>query len=62
MNYVGEFSFASALTHRVVTLVHPYRNVEKKSLYTFVDDQGFNLNVYVTDEDDHSFKLEVPKV
>ena len=62
MNYVGEFAFAPSLTHRVVTLVHPYRHGEKKSLYTFVDDQGFNLNVYVTDEDDRSFKLEVPKV
>ncbi|MDX1341614.1 MAG: DUF4962 domain-containing protein [Reinekea sp.] len=62
MNYVGEFSFAPAKTHRVVTLVQPYRRGEKKSLYTFVDDQGFNLNVYVTDEQDNSFKLEVPKV
>jgi hypothetical protein len=62
MNYVGEFSFAPAKTHRIVTLVQPYRRGEKQSLYTFVDDQGFNLNVYVTDEYDHSFKLEVPKV
>jgi hypothetical protein len=62
MNYVGEFAFEPALTHRVVTLVNPYRIGKKKSLYTFVDDQGFNLNVYVTDEHDNSFKLEVPKV
>ena len=62
MNYVGEFAFEPAKTHRVVTLVNPYRKGEKKSLYTFVDDQGYNLNVYVTDEDDNSFKLEVPKV
>lgn len=62
MNYVGEFAFEPAKTHRVVTLVNPYRKGKKKSLYTFVDDKGYNLNVYVTDEDDNSFKLEVPKV
>jgi hypothetical protein len=62
MNYVGEFEFAPAKTHRIVTLINPYRKGKKHSLYTFVDDQGFNLNVYVTDEHDNSFKLEVPKV
>jgi hypothetical protein len=61
MNYVGEFEFSPAKTHRVVTLIHPYRRGNKGSLYTFVDDQGFNLNVYVTDEHDRSYRLEVPK-
>lgn len=61
MNYVGEFSFAAAKKHKIVTLIQPYKQGEKKSLFTFVDDQGFNLSIYVTDEDNNSYRLEVPK-
>ncbi len=53
--------FPAATRHRVATLLVPYRLSDPKRIFTFLDDQGYDCDLYFTDADEHSFKVTVPK-
>ena len=48
--------------HRIATLLVPYSLDEPKRVFHFLDDQGYDCDLYFTDADDHSFKVTVQKL
>jgi len=54
-------SFPSAIRHRIATLIVPYSQSAPKRIFSFLDDQGYDCDLYFTDSDDRSFKVVVPK-
>ena len=60
-NYVGTVNFKASIHHRIVTMAYPYKTNERKSYYTFMDDQGFTQNVYITNENDESYSITLEK-
>ncbi|MBT0957561.1 DUF4962 domain-containing protein [Alphaproteobacteria bacterium KMM 3653] len=53
--------FPKAIRHRIATLVVPYSLSAPKRIFSFLDDQGYDCDLYFTDSDDRSFKVVVPK-
>ena len=53
--------FPSATRHRIATLLVPYPNSDPRRVFSFLDDQGYDCDLYFTDADDQSFKVIVPK-
>jgi len=53
--------FPSALRHRVATLIVPYPAAQPRRIFSFLDDQGYDCDLYFTDADDRSFRVVVPK-
>jgi hypothetical protein len=54
-------TFPKAIRHRIATLLVPYSLKEPKRIFSFLDDQGYDCDLYFTDADDRSFKVVVPK-
>ena len=54
--------FPKAKRHRIVTLLVPYRLDEPKRIFSFLDDQGYDCDLYFTDSEERSFKLVVEKL
>ena len=54
-------TFPSAIRHRIATLLVPYPANEQRRIYSFLDDQGYDCDLYFTDADDRSFRVVVPK-
>ncbi|MBX2838222.1 MAG: DUF4962 domain-containing protein [Gammaproteobacteria bacterium] len=54
-------SFPTAIRHRIATLLVPYSLSEPRRIYSFLDDQGYDCDLYFTDADDRTFKIVVPK-
>lgn len=54
-------SVPKAERHRVVTLIVPYPLAAPRRVFSFLDDQGYDCDIYFTDSDDRSFKITVPK-
>jgi hypothetical protein len=53
--------YPSATRHRIATLLVPYSLSAPKRVFSFLDDQGYDCDLYFTDADDRSFKVVVPK-
>lgn len=53
--------FPKAIRHRIATLLVPYSLKAPKRVFSFLDDQGYDCDLYFTDEDERSFKVTVPK-
>lgn len=53
--------FPKAIRHRIATLLVPYALKDPKRIFSFLDDQGYDCDLYFTDADDRSFKVVVPK-
>lgn len=53
--------FPSALRHRVATLLVPYPAQNPRRIFSFLDDQGYDCDLYFTDSEERSFKVTVPK-
>lgn len=53
--------FPAARSHRIATLLVPYPVGAPKRVFHFLDDQGYDCDLYFTDADDQSFKLVIPK-
>ena len=53
--------FPKAIRHRIAVLLVPYRNNEPKRIFNFLDDQGYDCDLYFTDADERSFKVVIPK-
>ena len=54
--------FPKAARHRIVTLLVPYPIEEPRRVFHFLDDQGYDCNLYFTDADEQSFKVVVQKL
>lgn len=53
--------FPKATRHRIATLLVPYSLKNPKRIFSFLDDQGYDCDLYFTDAEDRSFKVVVPK-
>jgi hypothetical protein len=53
--------FPKAIRHRVATLLVPYPLSAPRRIFSFLDDQGYDCDLYFTDADERSFKVTVPK-
>jgi len=53
--------FPQAIRHRIATLIVPYPLAAPRRIFSFLDDQGYDCDLYLTDSDDKSFKVVVPK-
>ncbi|MEL7343924.1 MAG: DUF4962 domain-containing protein [Pseudomonadota bacterium] len=54
-------TFPKAINHRIATLLVPYPLSAPRRVFSFLDDQGYDCDLYFTDADDRSFKVVVPK-
>lgn len=54
-------AFPKANRHRIAVLLVPYRLDEPKRIFNFLDDQGYDCDLYFSDADERSFKVVVPK-
>jgi len=54
--------YPSAVRHRIVTLLVPYPVNDPRRIFHFVDDQGYDCDVYFTDAEERSFRLVVQKL
>ncbi|PPB80819.1 heparinase II/III-like protein [Albidovulum inexpectatum] len=53
--------FPKAIHHRIATLIVPYRLSAPRRVFCFLDDQGYDCDLYFTDAEERSFKVVVPK-
>ncbi len=53
--------FPKAIRHRIATLLVPYPTAAPRRVFSFLDDQGYDCDLYFTTSDDRSFKVVVPK-
>ncbi|WP_417721855.1 DUF4962 domain-containing protein [Salipiger sp.] len=53
--------FPKSTRHRIATLLVPYRLEAPRRIFSFLDDQGYDCELYFTDADDRSFRVVVPK-
>jgi len=53
--------FPKAIRHRIATLLVPYPLSAPRRIFSFLDDQGYDCDLYLTDSDDRSFRIVVPK-
>ena len=53
--------FPKAIRHRIATLLVPYPAATPRRIFSFLDDQGYDCDLYFTDAEDRSFKVVVPK-
>ena len=53
--------FPKAIRHRVATLLVPYPVSAPRRIFSFLDDQGYDCDLYFTDAEERSFKVTVPK-
>ena len=53
--------YPKAVRHRIATLIVPYSLSAPRRIFSFLDDQGYDCDLYFTDAEDNSFKVVVPK-
>jgi len=53
--------YPKAVRHRIATLLVPYSLSNPQRIFSFLDDQGYDCDLYFTDSDDQTFKVVVPK-
>ncbi|WP_176086561.1 DUF4962 domain-containing protein [Martelella sp. HB161492] len=54
-------TFPRADRHRIATLIVPYPAAEPRRVFSFIDDQGYDCDLYFTDADENSFRVVVKK-
>ena len=54
-------AFPAARCHRIATLLVPHLSSAPSRIFHFLDDQGYDCELYFTGADDHSFKVVIPK-
>jgi hypothetical protein len=55
-------NFVAAQRQRIATLLVPYRLDEPRRIFHFLDDQGYDCDLYFTDADENSFKVSIGKL
>ncbi|WP_371155831.1 DUF4962 domain-containing protein [Jannaschia sp. 2305UL9-9] len=53
--------FPTAIRHRIATLLVPYPLDAPRRVFSFLDDQGYDCDLYFTDAEERTFKVVVPK-
>ena len=62
---VGTFlnaSYPKSNRHRIVTLLVPYPKDDPRRVFHFMDDQGYDCDLYFTDADENTFKIVMKKL
>ncbi len=54
-------TFPSSRSHRIATLLVPYPAGAPRRVFHFLDDQGYDCELYFTDAKDRTFKVAIPK-
>jgi len=54
--------FPKAKRHRIATLLVPYPKATPRRVFSFLDDQGYDCDLYFTDADENTFKVVVQKL
>lgn len=54
--------YPKATRHRIVTLLVPYPKDDPRRIFHFMDDQGYDADLYFTDADENTFKIVVKKL
>lgn len=54
--------FPAATRHRIATLLVPYKLDAPKRIFNFMDDQGYDADLYFTDPEEHTFKVVMKKL
>ncbi|MBU2993051.1 DUF4962 domain-containing protein [Octadecabacter sp. 1_MG-2023] len=54
--------YPASTRHRIATLVVPYRLAEPKRIFHFMDDQGYDADLYFTDPEENTFKVVMKKL
>jgi len=55
-------SFPAARRHRIATLLVPYPVDAPRRVFHFLDDQGYDCDLYFTDAEERSFKVTLQKL
>lgn len=55
-------SFPAAKRQRIATLLVPYSLSQPKRIFHFIDDQGYDLDIYFSDSDENSFAVNIKKL
>ena len=54
--------YPASTRHRIATLLVPYRLDAPKRVFNFMDDQGYDADLYFTDADENTFKVVMKKL
>lgn len=54
--------YPAATRHRIATLLVPYKHDAPKRVFNFMDDQGYDADLYFTDADENTFKVVMKKL
>ncbi|WP_417209095.1 DUF4962 domain-containing protein [Antarctobacter sp.] len=54
--------YPASTRHRIATLLVPYRLDAPKRIFNFMDDQGYDADLYFTDTDENTFKVVMKKL
>ncbi len=54
--------FPKATRHRIATLLVPYPKHSPRRIFHFVDDQGYDADLYFTDAEENTFKVVMKKL
>ena len=54
--------YPAATRHRIATLLVPYKLDAPKRIFNFMDDQGYDADLYFTDPEEHTFKVVMKKL
>ena len=54
--------YPAATRHRIATLIVPYKLSDPQRIFHFMDDQGYDADLYFTDADENTFKVVMKKL
>ena len=54
--------YPAATRHRIATLLVPYKLDAPKRIFNFMDDQGYDADLYFTDPEEHTFRIVMKKL
>ncbi|OSP55598.1 DUF4962 domain-containing protein [Pseudoruegeria sp. SK021] len=54
--------YPASTRHRIATLLVPYKLDDPKRIFHFMDDQGYDADLYFTDVDENTFKVVMKKL
>jgi hypothetical protein len=54
--------YPAATRHRIATLLVPYKLDAPKRIFHFMDDQGYDADLYFTDPEEHTFRVVMKKL
>jgi len=54
--------YPASIRHRIATLLVPYKRDAPKRIFNFLDDQGYDADLYFTDVDENTFRVVMKKL